>query len=218
MVCCSILLIKLYLIRRSSQIPMGHRCHISLYRCAWSTCHDSGMYCISTWYNYWQPLSSQRQDISLSLGNCNLSCTKWSKQCAWDVTWAHPFHLILAWQRTMSWLHSLLRMKKKSEMRGMNVVRVRLFFSFEYKDIYYPCALMDWFKRVGCDPISGLWVVHLDIMHSRQELPLEFEKLDKEEKAGEWSEECKLSVLDRYCFLFSTWALLAILRTLACTL
>lgn len=54
-------------------------------------------------------------------------------------------------------------------MRGMNVVRVRLFFSFEYENVYYPCALVDWFKRVGCDPITGLWIVRPDIMHGRQD-------------------------------------------------
>ena len=52
-------------------------------------------------------------------------------------------------------------------MGGMNVVRVCLFFSFEYKDVYYPCALVDWFTKVGCDPVSGLWVVCPDITRGR---------------------------------------------------
>jgi len=59
--------------------------------------------------------------------------------------------------------------EEKSGMRGMNVVRVRLFFSFEYKDVYYPCALVEWFSRVRCDPVSGMWVVRPDITRGRRD-------------------------------------------------
>jgi hypothetical protein len=59
--------------------------------------------------------------------------------------------------------------EEKPGMRGMNVVRVHLFFSFEYEDVYYPCALVDWFKRVGRDPLSGLWVVQPDITRGRRD-------------------------------------------------
>jgi len=44
-------------------------------------------------------------------------------------------------------------------MRGMAVVRVILLFSFEYEGIYYPCALVEWFKRVRQDPVTVMWVV-----------------------------------------------------------
>jgi hypothetical protein len=56
----------------------------------------------------------------------------------------------------------------KPGMSGMNVVRVILFFSFEYEGIYYPCALVEWFERVHLDPVTGLWVVRPDIIHRRQ--------------------------------------------------
>jgi hypothetical protein len=45
-------------------------------------------------------------------------------------------------------------------MSGMNVVQVQLFFSLIYDNVLYPLALIDWFKRGGCDPVTGMWVVH----------------------------------------------------------
>jgi hypothetical protein len=52
----------------------------------------------------------------------------------------------------------------KPGMRGMGVVRVLLFFSFEHDHTHYPCALVDWFKKVGLDPVTGMWVVRPDIV------------------------------------------------------
>ncbi|KAJ7676567.1 hypothetical protein DFH06DRAFT_1266169 [Mycena polygramma] len=45
--------------------------------------------------------------------------------------------------------------------RGMSVVRIRLFFSFTHDGIDYPCALVDWFKKVGRSPDleTGMWIV-----------------------------------------------------------
>ncbi|KAJ7723744.1 hypothetical protein DFH07DRAFT_759380 [Mycena maculata] len=45
--------------------------------------------------------------------------------------------------------------------RGMSVVRVKLFFSFTHDGVEYPCALVEWFKKVGRspDPCTGMWVV-----------------------------------------------------------
>ncbi|KAF8162169.1 hypothetical protein K438DRAFT_1618578, partial [Mycena galopus ATCC 62051] len=45
--------------------------------------------------------------------------------------------------------------------RGMSVVCVRLFFSFTYDGVDYPCALVEWFKKVGRspDPETGMWIV-----------------------------------------------------------
>ncbi|KAJ7328054.1 hypothetical protein DFH08DRAFT_916752 [Mycena albidolilacea] len=45
--------------------------------------------------------------------------------------------------------------------RGMSVPRVRLLFSFTHDGIDYPCALVDWFKKVGRSPDSetGMWIV-----------------------------------------------------------
>jgi hypothetical protein len=49
-------------------------------------------------------------------------------------------------------------------MRGLDVARVRLFFSFMYDGIKYPCALVRWFSRIGDEPDedSGMWMVQPD--------------------------------------------------------
>jgi len=46
-------------------------------------------------------------------------------------------------------------------MRGLSVARVRLFFSFSYEGVKYPCALVHWFSSVGDlpDDDTGMWVV-----------------------------------------------------------
>ncbi|KAJ7753981.1 hypothetical protein B0H14DRAFT_3600887 [Mycena olivaceomarginata] len=45
--------------------------------------------------------------------------------------------------------------------RGMSGVRVRLLFSFTHDGVDYPCALVEWFKKVGRSPDTetGMWVV-----------------------------------------------------------
>ncbi|KAJ7923958.1 hypothetical protein B0H13DRAFT_1602148, partial [Mycena leptocephala] len=40
----------------------------------------------------------------------------------------------------------------RAGFHGMSVVRVKLFFSFTYDGIDYPCALVEWFKKVGRSP------------------------------------------------------------------
>jgi len=52
----------------------------------------------------------------------------------------------------------------KDGMRGLNVARVRLFFSFSHDGVKYSCALVHWFSRVGDSPDdhTGMWVVHPD--------------------------------------------------------
>ena len=52
-------------------------------------------------------------------------------------------------------------------MSGLAVVRVRLFFSVEYEGVHYPCALVEWFKRAGRDPLTGMWIVHSDCTVTR---------------------------------------------------
>jgi hypothetical protein len=82
-------------------------------------------------------------------------------------------------------------------MGGMVVVRVALFFSVTYGGVQYPCALVEWFQRLGCDPITGMWVVcpdrtrgrwdktvvhldcflraaHLILVYGKQTIPLDF--------------------------------------------
>jgi len=51
----------------------------------------------------------------------------------------------------------------------MSIVRVMLFFSFEYNRVLYPCTLVEWFTKIGWDSVTGLWVVHLDITHGKQD-------------------------------------------------
>jgi hypothetical protein len=49
-------------------------------------------------------------------------------------------------------------------MRGLEVARVRLFFSFSHGGVKYPCALVHWFSRVGDlpDDRTGMWIVEPD--------------------------------------------------------
>jgi hypothetical protein len=49
-------------------------------------------------------------------------------------------------------------------MRGLDIARVRLFFSFAYNGTKYPCALVHWFSRVAesADRGTGMWVVEPD--------------------------------------------------------
>ncbi|KAH9033491.1 hypothetical protein EDB85DRAFT_1864385 [Lactarius pseudohatsudake] len=53
-------------------------------------------------------------------------------------------------------------------MRGLYVARVRLFFSFSFEGVHYPCALVNWFscKDDSPDDSTGMWIVephrHLD--------------------------------------------------------
>jgi len=46
-------------------------------------------------------------------------------------------------------------------MRGLDIARVRCFFSFAFRGILYPCALVHWFERIGNDPDegTGMWRV-----------------------------------------------------------
>jgi len=57
----------------------------------------------------------------------------------------------------------------KPGIAGMSIVRVMLFFSFEYDGVFYPCALVEWFTKIGWDPVTGLWVVRPDTMHGKQD-------------------------------------------------
>ncbi|KAF8462345.1 hypothetical protein JB92DRAFT_3136774 [Gautieria morchelliformis] len=49
-------------------------------------------------------------------------------------------------------------------MRGLDIARVRLFFSFSHDGVQYPCALVHWFSRLGDSPNdnTGLWIVEPD--------------------------------------------------------
>jgi hypothetical protein len=49
----------------------------------------------------------------------------------------------------------------KEGMRGLDIARVRLFFSFYHEGVGYRCALVRWFTRVADSPDDclGMWVV-----------------------------------------------------------
>ena len=53
-------------------------------------------------------------------------------------------------------------------MRGLEVARARLFFSFSHDDIHYPCALVCWFSCFGNSPDdhTGMWIVEPDISNN----------------------------------------------------
>ncbi|KAI0669170.1 hypothetical protein C8Q78DRAFT_978303 [Trametes maxima] len=54
--------------------------------------------------------------------------------------------------------------------RGLLVARVRLFFSFSFQGVVYPCALVSWFSAVGDEPDrdTGMWVVTPDLDPERR--------------------------------------------------
>ncbi|KAG1885364.1 uncharacterized protein F5891DRAFT_1132834 [Suillus fuscotomentosus] len=47
-------------------------------------------------------------------------------------------------------------------MKGLEVARVKCFFSFRFNWVMYPCALVHWFDKVDdCpDKDTGMWIVH----------------------------------------------------------
>lgn len=51
-------------------------------------------------------------------------------------------------------------------MRGLDIVRVRLFFSIRSRGVTYPCALVHWFSRLGDAPDedTGMWIVQPDFV------------------------------------------------------
>lgn len=46
-------------------------------------------------------------------------------------------------------------------MRGIGVVRALMFFSFDFRGVTYPCALVRWYTTLGDGPDedTGMWVV-----------------------------------------------------------
>ena len=50
-------------------------------------------------------------------------------------------------------------------LRGIDVVQIRLFFSFSREDTTYPCALVHWFRILGDEPdgVTGMWVVQQEV-------------------------------------------------------
>ncbi|KAG2132998.1 hypothetical protein DEU56DRAFT_914025 [Suillus clintonianus] len=55
--------------------------------------------------------------------------------------------------------------QEKTGMRGMIIGRVKLFFSFHFEGVTYPCVLIDRFSRMGRGPdsVTGMWKVKPEI-------------------------------------------------------
>jgi hypothetical protein len=49
--------------------------------------------------------------------------------------------------------------------RGLDVARVRQFFSFRSGGVFYPCALVLWFRRTADipDEETGMWTIEPDV-------------------------------------------------------
>ena len=60
--------------------------------------------------------------------------------------------------------------ENKLGMHGMNVVHIQLFFSFSHDSKQYPCALVEWFSKIGwsLDSETGMWKVRPDIRQGQR--------------------------------------------------
>ncbi|KAH6893862.1 hypothetical protein BKA70DRAFT_1376094 [Coprinopsis sp. MPI-PUGE-AT-0042] len=59
----------------------------------------------------------------------------------------------------------------KPGFEGMSVVQVKQFFSFDYEGTTYPCAVVEWFKKVGKGPDTetGMWMVQPDCSRGKRD-------------------------------------------------
>ncbi|KAF5330759.1 hypothetical protein D9619_005328 [Psilocybe cf. subviscida] len=59
--------------------------------------------------------------------------------------------------------------QNKRGFRGMSVVRTQLLFSFSHEGEDYPCALVEWYKKIGRGPeaSSGMWQVTEELLPGR---------------------------------------------------
>jgi len=55
-------------------------------------------------------------------------------------------------------------------VNGLEVARILAFFSFHFQGTYYPCAMVNWFDRVGDHPDedTGMWLVRSQINQRHQ--------------------------------------------------
>lgn len=56
--------------------------------------------------------------------------------------------------------------------KGLYVVQVVLFFSFSYRNTFYPCALVRWFTTIGTEPCkkTNMWMVEPELDENGQHL------------------------------------------------
>ncbi|KAG1727186.1 uncharacterized protein EDB91DRAFT_1061272 [Suillus paluster] len=69
--------------------------------------------------------------------------------------WKHPRHDCVF----------VVEDQEKAGMRGMIIGQVKLFFSFAFKGVTYPCALIDRFSWMGRGPdsMTGMWKVKPEV-------------------------------------------------------
>jgi hypothetical protein len=81
-------------------------------------------------------------------------------------------HAVDTWRNGASWNDCVfVSTDSTSEgMRGFDIARLRLFFSFKHEGIRYPCALIHWYSHIGdsLDENTGMWVVRPDIQDGTQ--------------------------------------------------
>ncbi|KAI9572440.1 hypothetical protein HD554DRAFT_2015159 [Boletus coccyginus] len=55
-------------------------------------------------------------------------------------------------------------------MHGYEIAYIFCFFSFVYKDITYPCAVIHWYDKVSKEPdkSTGMWIIHPATLFSCQ--------------------------------------------------
>ena len=53
----------------------------------------------------------------------------------------------------------------KDGMRGLDIARIKQFFSFKSQGHLYPCAMVQWYSPRGDEPDkdTGMWIVELDV-------------------------------------------------------
>jgi hypothetical protein len=71
-------------------------------------------------------------------------------------------HAVKSWRKGPARYDTVfVNMNSAKGMRGLDVARVRLLFSFAREGVQYPCALVHWFSRVDESPSenTGMWIV-----------------------------------------------------------
>ena len=71
-------------------------------------------------------------------------------------------HAVKSWRKGPPRYDTVfVNMNSEKGMHGLHIARARLLFSFTHNKVRYPCALVDWFSRVGDSPNENteMWIV-----------------------------------------------------------
>ena len=100
--------------------------------------------------------------LCFSFSGGSILCTQWPLWCWWDVSRTHLFYPNMARGSTTLW-HCIRRDWSRApwDERDDSWSCFSVFFSFMFRDVHYPCALVHWYSTVGTEPDedTGLWVV-----------------------------------------------------------